>query len=153
MSAIGIRFVDGGSVRYQREGLVLMLRHAAAVAAVAVSSLSLAAAAVATTHHHHSGAVKHHQADHSPGSSGVPPPTVGGPVSTPVSTDRIHGIPYTSSAIDLRSHGYAENEYFVSGTARAYSPVGTLGTNGQWTGTPTSTAPYKTRIIVRRPIK
>jgi hypothetical protein len=77
---------------------------------------------------------------------------VAGPVSTPVSTDRIHGIPYTTSAIDLRSHGYTESEYFVSGTARAYSPVGTLGTDGQWSVTQSSTAPYKTRIIVRRPI-
>jgi hypothetical protein len=84
--------------------------------------------------------------------SAVPVPTVAGPVSTPTSIDRVHGGPYTSSAIDLRSHDYTESEYFVSGTARAYSPVGSLDANGNWTVTPSSSAPYKTRIIVRRPI-
>jgi hypothetical protein len=129
-----------------------MLKHAAAVAAVTLSSLSLAAGAVARTHHHRSGAVRHHQAAHDLGPSSVPTPAVAGPVSTPVASNRVQGFPYTASAIDLRSHGYTEKEYFVSGTARAYSPVGTLGTNGQWTVTPTSTAQYKTRILVRRPI-
>jgi hypothetical protein len=129
-----------------------MLKHAAAVAAVAVSSLSLAAAAVATTHIHRSGAASRHRAAGDLGPSSVPTPTVAGPVSTPVAANRIQGFPYTASAIDLRSHGYTEQEYFVSGTARAYSPVGTLGTNGEWTVAPSSTASYKTRILVRRPI-
>lgn len=129
-----------------------MLKPAAAVAAVALSSLALTAGAVATPHHHRSRITQHHQAAHPLGPSSVPTPTVAGPVETPASADRTRGIPYTTSAIDLRSHGYTETEYFVSGTARAYNPVGTLGTNGQWTVTPASTAPYKTRIIVRRPI-
>jgi len=83
---------------------------------------------------------------------GVPTPDVTGPVRTPRSPDMTHGIPYTSSAVDLRSHGYTEQEYFVSGTARAYAPVGVLGSDGRWNVKPSTTAPYKTRIIVRRPI-
>jgi hypothetical protein len=79
-------------------------------------------------------------------------PTLAGPVQTAPHLDGTHGIPYTASAVDLRTHGYTEQEYFVSGTARAYSPVGALTSDGNWTVTPTSSAPYKTRIIVRRPI-
>ncbi len=86
------------------------------------------------------------------GPSAVPTPTVAGPVATPLAANRVQGFPYTASAVDLRSHGYTEKEYFVSGTARAYSPVGTLGSDGQWTVAQSSTAPYKTRILVRRPI-
>jgi hypothetical protein len=82
----------------------------------------------------------------------VPTPDVSGPVHTPRSQDATHGIPYTSSSVDLRSHGYTEQEYFVSGTARAYAPVGVLGSDGRWQVAPSTSAPYKTRIIVRRPL-
>jgi alpha/beta hydrolase family protein len=90
--------------------------------------------------------------DHGGTQVAVPTPTVAGPVSTPLAPNRIQGFPYTASAVNLRSHSYTEKEYFVSGTARAYSPVGTLGTDGRWTVTQASTAPYKTRILVRRPL-
>jgi hypothetical protein len=82
----------------------------------------------------------------------VPTPTIAGPVQTVPNLDGTHGIPYTSSAVDLASHGYTEQEYFVSGTARAYQPTGTLTANGRWTVTQSSTAAYKTRILVRRPV-
>jgi hypothetical protein len=82
----------------------------------------------------------------------VPDPTLAGPVVTQPDLDGTHGIPYTSSAVDLASHDYTEQEYFVSGTARAYEPVGTLSTDGKWQVRVSSTAPYKTRIIVRKPI-
>jgi hypothetical protein len=82
----------------------------------------------------------------------VPDPTLAGPVVTAPRLDGTRGIPYTSSAVDLASHGYTEQEYFVSGTARAYEPVGALTTDGQWTVAVSSTADYKTRILVRKPI-
>jgi len=82
----------------------------------------------------------------------VPDPTLAGPVVTAPRLDGTRGIPYTSSAVDLASHGYTEQEYFVSGTARAYEPVGALTTDGQWTVAVSSTAEYKTRILVRKPI-
>ena len=61
-------------------------------------------------------------------------------------------VPYTTSAVDLQSNGYTEKEYFVSGTAQAYNESGTWGTDGQWDVTPSTTSPYKTRFIVRRPV-
>ncbi len=54
----------------------------------------------------------------------VPDPTLSGPVVTQPDLDGTHGIPYTSSAVDLASHGYSEQEYFVAGDARAYTPDG-----------------------------
>jgi hypothetical protein len=66
----------------------------------------------------------------------VPSPTVTGPIP---STQGSHGRPQTDSAFDLEPYGYAEEEFFVSGTAKTY------------TAKP-STAEYTTRMLVRRPI-
>ncbi|HEX3591303.1 MAG TPA: alpha/beta hydrolase domain-containing protein [Pseudonocardiaceae bacterium] len=97
---------------------------------------------------------QHTSAPSTPHSSAipVPDPTLAGPVVTQPDLDGTHGIPYTSSAVDLPSHGYTEQEFFVSGTARAYEPVGTLTTDGRWNVRVSSTAAYRTRIIVRKPI-
>lgn len=49
-------------------------------------------------------------------------------------------------------YGYTEDEYVVSGDATAYSAEGTLSTDGKWDVAPTDeTAPYTTRVVVRRP--
>ena len=49
-------------------------------------------------------------------------------------------------------YGYTEDEYFVSGDATAYSAKGTLSTDGKWDVAATDeTAPYTTRVVVRRP--
>lgn len=48
-------------------------------------------------------------------------------------------------------HGYVEHEYFVSGEATAFAPVGELGADGFWTVEPATSAPYTTRVLVRRP--
>ncbi len=82
----------------------------------------------------------------------VPAPTVAGPVVTLPRLDNTRGIPYTSSAIDLDSHGYTEQEYFVSGTARSYAADQPLTTDGSWKVREADTAAYKTRIIVREPV-
>jgi hypothetical protein len=66
----------------------------------------------------------------------VPSPTVTGPIP---STQGSHGRPQTDMAFDLAPYGYAEEEYFVSGTAKTY------------TAEPT-TAEYTTRMLVRRPV-
>jgi Alpha/beta hydrolase domain len=52
---------------------------------------------------------------------------------------------------DLEAIGYTQEEFFASGTATAYTADGELGADGRWKFTPASTAPYKTRFIVRRP--
>jgi hypothetical protein len=63
-----------------------------------------------------------------------------------------YGVPFTTLPKPLaQQYGYSEQEYFVSGTATAYAPKGTLGLDGHWGVTPTTTAPYETRIVVRRP--
>jgi hypothetical protein len=72
----------------------------------------------------------------------VPAPTVTGPIA---------GQPAALSAVDLGPRGYVEEEFFVEGTARAYEPVGALTGDGRWNVQTTATAPYRTRVLVRRP--
>jgi hypothetical protein len=64
-----------------------------------------------------------------------------------------NGVPAAiTTAFDLGTVGYRQSEFVLSGTANAYSPVGTMGSDGRWTVQPTSQAPYTTRVIVHRPI-
>ena len=65
--------------------------------------------------------------------SPVPIPLVQGPITGGIRTGEAFG----TSMIEL-SHGYIEEEFIISGTARS-------------TGETESTAPYATRILVRRP--
>jgi hypothetical protein len=62
-----------------------------------------------------------------------------------------HGFPFTSSAIDLTKRGYTEREYFAKGRARAFRATGAWGKDGRWAVAPTTTTPYTTRLLVRRP--
>jgi hypothetical protein len=66
-------------------------------------------------------------------------PAVTATVTGPVSGGR--GVPATAPVIDLAEHGYVEEEFFVSGEAVAYEPVGTLGADGRWEVRETTTAP------------
>lgn len=52
---------------------------------------------------------------------------------------------------DLAAHGYTVEEFFVSGTASSYRPVGALASDGRWQVEPAASAPYVTRIVVVRP--
>ena len=74
------------------------------------------------------------------------PARVEGPI-----TGGKRGHPYGAYAGDLGEHGYVEEEYFVSGDAQSFKPVGQLTEDGRWTVTPDQTAAYKTRVIVHRP--
>jgi Alpha/beta hydrolase domain len=56
-----------------------------------------------------------------------------------------------STSFDLASLGYSANEYFLSGTATAYSSSTPLSADGRWSVHPASTAPYTTRLVVYRP--
>jgi hypothetical protein len=71
--------------------------------------------------------------------------TVAGPVTTGHVVEPLTGLNQ-----DMAAHGYVEQEYFVSGTAHAFRATATPA-NGRWTVEPTTSAPYKTRILVRRP--
>jgi len=78
----------------------------------------------------------------------VPSPTITGPIPATVTPgDPSHNYPFLATDVDLASYGYVEKEYFMEGTANQYTtPAGA-------TGTITSTGhPYKTRLLVRRPI-
>ncbi|HKT04409.1 MAG TPA: alpha/beta hydrolase domain-containing protein [Rugosimonospora sp.] len=85
------------------------------------------------------------QAATTPKAAGVP--VVTGPV-----TGGKGNTVLVTTGFDLRTVGYQQSEFFLSGTARSFLPQGTLGTNGRWRVTPASAAPYTTRIVVDRPI-
>ena len=77
----------------------------------------------------------------------VPIPDIEGPITGGT------GAPFiATTSFDLADVDYAESEYFISGTATAYTNVGPLAADGLWTVTPGATAAYKTRILVYRPI-
>ena len=67
-----------------------------------------------------------------------PPPAAGSPF-------------FSVGAFDLKSLGYVEEEYLISGTATSYKLTGEPTADGAWTAKPAETAPYATRIVVIRP--
>ena len=83
--------------------------------------------------------------------SGSASATEAQPVPAPTVTGPIAGQPAALSAVGLGRHGYVEEEFFVEGTARAYEPAGPLNQDGRWNVQTTTTAPYRTRVLVRRP--
>jgi hypothetical protein len=79
-----------------------------------------------------------------------------GESSTATVDRRMHGgrglaLLSASDTRDLPERGVTEEEYRVSGTARAYAPVEELGADGRWTVGPGPSAPFATRLVVRRP--
>ena len=118
-------------------------RLGALVAAALISALSLAAVPASAR----------------PGSTSAPSASsvlrAGETVPNPILTSP----PATGVLFDPQSNvdglgpaNYLQEEYFLSGTARAYQPVGTWGSDGKWTAQLSgATAPYTTRMIVRRP--
>jgi hypothetical protein len=77
----------------------------------------------------------------------VPTPTVSGPITSPGSA-----FLTPPSTLDWSSYGYVEEEFFVAGTATAYTAAAALSSDGLWTASAGDTAPYVTRILVRRPV-
>jgi hypothetical protein len=78
----------------------------------------------------------------------VPTPTLEGPVTGGT------GEPFiAATTFDLATVGYTQAEYFISGTANAYTNVGLVNSDGMWTLTAGDSAAYKTRILVYRPIR
>jgi len=71
--------------------------------------------------------------------------TLTGPVTTGHIIEPLSGLP-----LDLAANGYVEQEYFASGTATAFTAA-SAPSSGKWSIAPTTTAPYRTRVIVRRP--
>lgn len=73
-------------------------------------------------------------------------PSVTGPV-----TGGKGAIVLATTAFDLRSVGYTQSEFFLSGQASSYAPAAPLGPDGRWRVAPATSAPYTTRIVVYRP--
>lgn len=85
---------------------------------------------------------------HALAASAMPGPTVTGPYPTGSST--FGGTLYGTS-FNLSRVGYERSQFFLSGTAHSYVPVGTLSTDGKWNVMTGASAPYETRIAVYRP--
>lgn len=70
-----------------------------------------------------------------------------------ITTPPANSGPAWSPAADpmLAASGFVEEEFFIEGTASAYLAPAPLPSSGVWAATPGATAPYKTRILVRRP--
>ena len=83
-----------------------------------------------------------------PASDVALPTSVDGPIE---GGDR--GVPYNPMPDGMAAGaGYIEEEFFVGGDARSFAAAGALSVDGRWAVAPTgTTAPYVTRIIVRRP--
>lgn len=79
--------------------------------------------------------------------SSVAAPTVTGPIAATSPGDPGHDYPFYATTIDLKASGYVEQEFFIEGTASRYNTpalaTGSVIDSGH---------PYKTRIVVRRPV-
>ena len=93
------------------------------------------------------------------GSSASSSPTTAPAVSTPWQAPAVFSAPpdtgqiidpLTAIPTDLAAYGYVEQEYFASGTAYSFTSRSTPS-DGKWTIAVGGSAPYRTRIIVRRP--
>jgi hypothetical protein len=76
----------------------------------------------------------------------VPTPTVTRPPDTPIGP-----IALQADLTQMPQYGYVQDEVLFGGTARSYVPVGPIGSDGQWSVAKSSTMPYETRMLIRRP--
>jgi hypothetical protein len=60
-------------------------------------------------------------------------------------------VPMPAGAYDLAALGYVEEEFTLHGDATSYRLAGERTRSGHWSAEPDQTAPYVTRILVRRP--
>lgn len=60
-------------------------------------------------------------------------------------------VPTPAGAYDLAALGYVEDEFVLSGDATSYRLLGDRTADGRWSVEAADTAPYATRILVRRP--
>lgn len=80
-----------------------------------------------------------------PAISGVAQTVVDGPIAGG------KGVRVGVGNYDGSAYGYDESEYFVSGSATAYTSSEPLSEDGDWDVKDGETADYTTRIVVRRP--
>src|SRR5581483_9710907 len=65
------------------------------------------------------------------------------------------GSAYLGEAVPpaLARDGYVQREYEAAGTATSYTATAPLGGDGRWAFAPDTTAPYRTRVLVRAPAR
>ncbi|HEY6685496.1 MAG TPA: alpha/beta hydrolase domain-containing protein [Propionibacteriaceae bacterium] len=65
------------------------------------------------------------------------------------------GWPFSLPLTDLASVGYVAEEFFIAGAAAAYEaePGAELPVDGKWRVRPSRTAPFRTRVLVVRPVE
>ena len=85
-----------------------------------------------------------------PASTGFSSPVANPKVEGPITTGKGKAV-LGPGGLDLAAQGYQEDEFFVSGTANAFDSDAPLTSDGRWTTHSVATAPYETRIVVRRP--
>lgn len=80
------------------------------------------------------------------GFAAVPPAIIEGPIAAEAPGHPSRNGIYSASALDLDSHDYVEEEFFISGSGNIYSQpelaTGAVESSGH---------PYRTRLVVRRP--
>jgi hypothetical protein len=78
----------------------------------------------------------------------APAVSVAGPVAPDVG--RREG-PIAAAVDPLDAHDYVEEEVFLAGTANVHGPAGRWEPDGEWAVQDGGQAPYRTRLLVRRP--
>lgn len=89
-------------------------------------------------------------------SSTAPPAVRSGGPAADLSEELTGGNgPFVASSTPARVEeaGYVEHEYVASGEASSYEASGPLAEDGHWSFEPAGTAPYRTRVLVRRPAR
>jgi hypothetical protein len=93
------------------------------------------------------------------GASAVSMPATADAIATPsvrAAPHGQHGFPFRSTTLNLGRIGYVEQEFLISGRAQAYIPASDQGFqfDGRWKAqaNPGATAPFTTRLLVRRPV-
>jgi hypothetical protein len=87
-----------------------------------------------------------------------PPPAPPLPTYLPIANPQMSTPPdagiinLLAQNFDLADVGYQQAEYFLEGTATAFTNLNELGSDGNWEVEPGEQALYKTRIVVYRPI-
>jgi hypothetical protein len=76
----------------------------------------------------------------------VAPATLQGPITVGEISP-----PADPKPVDLAAAGYVQEEFFASGTARAFAADGPLAADGRWRVKVVDAAPFTTRLVVRRP--
>lgn len=145
------------STRVRSAAMPRARARARAVASASLIVLAVVAASCSTGSSSSSGTTDRSGTDGStPATTARPVSTRGASVAKPTVTGPVtggsRGTPFGAMPRELADrYGYVEEEYFVSGEATAYTEAGPWGSDGRWAVTPSSTAPYTTRIVVRRP--